>query len=146
MAVQSKPITATASQWASARTHLERRIEYVRFEGVRYAIVVSGNSDRVYHLPADASKCPCVWWEIMRTMCAHMLAVELAATMDELAEQPHQLADYAAVYARCAGGCGEAVDYSGERCWTCLSEQTRRETIASKMAAARRRVAAEWVA
>lgn len=80
----------TASQWASATVHLENRIEHVRINGERFAIVASGNSGKVYRLPADASFCHCIWWERTRTRCSHMLSVELAALEDELIAE-HQI-------------------------------------------------------
>lgn len=80
----------TASQWASAATHLENRSEWrtVRLDGVRYVVLVSGNSGRVYMVRADARGCGCLWSQRAATPCSHRLAVELAATEDELAEQP----------------------------------------------------------
>lgn len=100
MAVQAPVYQPTASQMASAATHLDMRNDpdprqrwaNVRIAGVRYVSVTSGNSERKYLVRADADGCECVWYERTLTRCSHMLAVELAATLDELAaaqiEQP----------------------------------------------------------
>lgn len=155
MAIQiSKPITATASQYASAAMHLEMRGDWrtIRIDNVRYVVLVSGTSGRVYWVRADAGarSCRCIWSENSTTPCSHRLAVDLAATEDELREGLASLdatafadyltATYAPLFSRCAGGCGDSVEVTGERCWACLSEQTRRET----MAAARARVLKGW--
>src|SRR3954470_645037 len=72
--VEVAPVAASASQWASAATHLELRDEWrtVRIDGVRYVVLVSGRSGRVYHVRADAGGCRCRWYEKTRTMCSHM--------------------------------------------------------------------------
>lgn len=127
--------TATPSQWASAATHLDQREAWrtVRIDGVRYVVLVSGNSGRVYMVRADARGCGCLWSERAATPCSHRLAVELAALEDELAEAavhpspaltPRLTADD--LWPACAAGCGDLVDRLGETCWTCLSNDTRR--------------------
>lgn len=80
--------TATSAQWASATSHLELRSEWqtVRIGGVRYVILTSGTSGRVYHVRADAAGCLCRWYGRTLQQCSHMLAVELAALEDELRE------------------------------------------------------------
>ncbi len=127
--------TATPSQYASAAMHLETRIEHVRVDGQRYAVVQSGNSGRVYIMPADASACDdaCVWWKKTRTTCSHLLAVELAALEDELRETASvpSLISLRALFPGCAGGCGELVDGGFSRlCDRCASDrewQARRD-------------------
>ena len=82
-------ITApTASQWASAATHLERRAGWrtVRIDGTRYVVLTSGNSGRTYWVRAGARGCGCRWYQETGRRCSHMLALEFAATLDELAE------------------------------------------------------------
>ena len=78
----------TASQWASAATHLEQRASWrtIRIDGTRYVVLTSGNSGRVYIVRADARGCGCRWSQRAATPCSHRLAVELAATLEELAE------------------------------------------------------------
>lgn len=81
--------TPTASQWASAATHLAMRSEwrYVRIGDVRYVVLVSGTSGRVYYVRADARGCGCLWSQKAATPCSHRIAVDLAATEDELVEE-----------------------------------------------------------
>jgi hypothetical protein len=126
------PTAASASQWASAATHLENRIEHVRIGGERFAIVMSGNSGKVYRLPADASECPCEWNTRTRTRCSHMLAVELSALEDELR---------AVAAAPIAAGfpasrvCGALADGPRRLCDDCAADQARRLEIASRTVA-----------
>src|SRR4051794_16546961 len=49
------PVAASASQWASAACHLERRSEWLvyRVDGVRYVRMISGTSGKVYAVRAD---------------------------------------------------------------------------------------------
>src|SRR5215207_3565831 len=87
--VEVAPAAPTASQWASAATHLERQADWrtIRIDAVRYVVLQSGNSGRTYILRADAAGCQCVWYQRTGQRCSHMLAVELAALESELAEQ-----------------------------------------------------------
>lgn len=138
-------VAATPSQWAAATMHLENRDQWVtiRIEGVRFVIVTSGTSGRVYGLPVDASSCPCKWNTETRTQCSHMLALELAATMDELAEDAAvpTLVSLRSLYPPCMGGCGSVLDSSTQSwCDDCAAIRERSE----RMAAARRRVIEEW--
>ncbi len=81
----------TASQFASATVHLERRGEWVYFwrEGVRYVRIISGRSNRLYVLRADSAGCSCAWstnpWS-GGTPCSHRIALELDALEEDLAE------------------------------------------------------------
>jgi len=80
----SGPSAAAApspSQCASAAMHLERRDDWrvVRIEGVRYVVVPSGRSGRVYLVRADAGGCACPWYTRTGRQCSHMLALELVA-------------------------------------------------------------------
>lgn len=86
--MRAKTAFPTPSAWASATSHLELRSEWqtVRIGGVRYVILTSGTSGRVYHVRADAAGCLCRWYERTLQQCSHMLAVELAALEDELIE------------------------------------------------------------
>jgi predicted nucleic acid-binding Zn finger protein len=79
----------TTSRCASAACHLERRADWrtVRIDGTRYVVLTSGNSGRTYILRADAAGCSCPWYQRTGRRCSHMLALELAALEDELAEQ-----------------------------------------------------------
>lgn len=83
-----QPTAVTASQLASARCHLERRPAWrtVRINGTRYVSMVSGRSNRVYLVRADSAGCSCAHYTTTWRTCAHMLAVELAAMEEELAE------------------------------------------------------------
>src|SRR4051812_22084531 len=74
--VGTPPITASASQWASASVHLDLRDDWrtVRIDGVRYVVLTSGNSGRVYHVRADGKGCGCKWYERTATRCSHALA------------------------------------------------------------------------
>lgn len=94
MTTQIQTTTPTASQWASAASHLERRTEWVwfRVNGARYVAVPSGTSGRTYWVRADAAGCSCMWYATTYRQCAHMLAVELAALEDELREQENEAA------------------------------------------------------
>ena len=78
----------TDSQRASALAHLDRRDEWRFFwrGDTRYVAMLSGRSNRLYIVRADAGSCSCPWNEKMWQRCAHMLAVELDATEDELRE------------------------------------------------------------
>lgn len=79
----------TASQWASATVHLERRDEWLYYwrEGVRYVRIISGRSNRLYVARADADGCSCAWsqnpWS-GGTPCSHRIALELDALEEEL--------------------------------------------------------------
>lgn len=137
MAVQTKPITA--SQFASAITHLERRSEWrtVRIDNVRYISLVSGRSNRVYLARADADGCSCIWSQTMSSPCSHRIAIDLDALEQELAEAPI-MAD---LFTRCARvGCTELCEGT-TLCDACSALQERAE----RMAAARRRVVEEWI-
>lgn len=137
MTVQIKPITA--SQFASAITHLERRSEWrtVRIDGVRYISLVSGRSNRVYLARADADGCSCIWSQTMSSPCSHRIAIDLDALEQELAEAP-TLAD---LYQRCARvGCQELCEGT-TLCDDCAALQERSE----RMAAARARIVEAWV-
>lgn len=82
-------ITATASQYASAALHLERRSEWrvVRISNVRYVALPSGTSGKTYLARADAAGCECRWYSSTGRQCSHMLALELAAMESELAAE-----------------------------------------------------------
>lgn len=86
--MQSTVYSPTTSQWASATSHMDLRSEWqtVRIGGVRYVILTSGTSGRVYHVRADATGCLCRWYERTLQQCSHMLSVELAALEDDLIE------------------------------------------------------------
>lgn len=79
----------TASQWASATVHLERRSEWRYFwrENVRYVSIISGRSNRLYVARADADGCSCPWsqnpWS-GSTPCSHRIALELDALEADL--------------------------------------------------------------
>jgi len=131
-------IAPTPSQWASASLHLERRYDWriVRIDGERYVVLASATSGHVYAVRADAAGCGCPWYTRMGRQCAHMLALELAATEDELAEQPapspKKRASYADLFAACAAGCGELVERKGEACYRCASGEAHRLEMARK--------------
>lgn len=121
----------TASQYAAASTHLEKPITYIRSNGIRYAVVTSGTSGRVYQVRADASACAehCIWWTRTRTQCSHMLAVELSALDDELfAAQvdaalapPSNVSRYDQIMPGCID-CGDLADGFDKRCSKCASD------------------------
>ncbi len=137
MAIRPPVYHPTPSQYASAATHLAMRSEWrtVRIGDVRYVVLVSGNSGRVYYVRADAEGCGCVFYVQTARQCSHMLSVELAAIEDELAEAPVM----ANLYQRCAAvGC-EAICES-RLCDDCAAIEERGQ----RMAAARRRVVEEW--
>lgn len=129
----------TASQYASAATHLERRGDWrtIRIDGTRYVVMASGNSGRTYILRADGAGCQCIWYQQTGTTCSHMLAVYLAATMDELAEEP--VTGARDIYTHCVD-CGDLTELI--RCLECGARHERAE----RLAAARRRVVEEWIA
>jgi hypothetical protein len=126
-----QPAGPTPSQWASAATHLEGREDWrsVRIEGVRYVVLTSGRSGRVYHVRADAAGCRCKWYEKTASQCSHMLAVELAALADELAERPA-----APIFERCRA-CGSLTDGPRRLCDDCAADQARRLDRAARRAA-----------
>ena len=111
--------TATPSQYASAAMHLETRIEHVRVDGQRYAVVQSGNSGRVYIMPADASACDdaCAWYQKTGQRRSHGLAVELAALEDELREtaDPKPCASYIDLFLSCRKSGCDAPPALGEK-------------------------------
>jgi hypothetical protein len=55
-----------------------------------------------------------------------------------LADQPADAQparpSYESLYPACAAGCGDLVDRTGEACYRCLSEATRRQNLAAKRA------------
>ena len=135
----------TASQWASAALHLERRPDwrYIRIDGVRYAVLASGNSGRTYQLRADAAGCSCCWYQKTGTTCSHMLALELDALEIELSDAaidavlgpaPKARPSYADLFPGCRD-CGDLVDgYHDGRCRRCGEDaewQARRDARAS---------------
>lgn len=87
----------TASQWAAAAMHLERRSEwrYFRSAGVRYVSVVSGRSNRLWIARADAAGCGCPWSQNMSTPCSHRIALELDALEADLTESARTVASEA---------------------------------------------------
>jgi hypothetical protein len=88
MAVQFKAYSATASQWASAASHLETRGEWkvYRVDGVRYVALKSGTSGHIYAVKASGNGCSCRWYQSTWQQCSHMLAIDLDAMEDELRE------------------------------------------------------------
>jgi hypothetical protein len=78
--------TTSPVQWASAACHVEQRDDWrtIRVNGVRYVVLTSGTSGRIYHVRADATACDCRWYVATHKQCAHMLALELVAMADEL--------------------------------------------------------------
>lgn len=76
----------TASQWASAALHFEKRDgwRFVRIDGIRYAVIESGTSQTVYTVRADALGCECRWYQKTGQQCSHMLVIELAALESDL--------------------------------------------------------------
>lgn len=145
----------TASQFAAAHMHLDRRSEWrgVRIAGERYVILPSGRTDHVYTVRADAAGCSCPWSLRTGTECSHRLAVYLAATEDHLADMIDdidaaiaeafvRLVDMRAELPGCAGGCGQIVPQSNLLfCDDCSAARERQE----RMAAARRRVVEAWL-
>lgn len=78
----------TASQFASAIMHLDRRADWrtVRIDGTRYVSLLSGRSNHVYLVRASGDGCSCPWYANTLGQCSHMLAIQLDALEDELAE------------------------------------------------------------
>jgi hypothetical protein len=78
----------TASQWAAAAMHLDRRDEwrYFRSAGVRYVSIISGQSNRLWIARADADGCGCPWSQKTFTPCSHRIALELDALEADLIE------------------------------------------------------------
>jgi len=145
----AQQFTATAAQMASALMHLEMRSEWrtVRIGDVRYVVLVSGNSGRVYYVRADGRGCDCVWSQRAATPCSHRVAVELAAIEDELREEyvvgSASLKAMRDLFPGCAGGCGQIVEArDGLWCDDCAAQRERAE----RMAAARARVLSEVMA
>ncbi len=119
----------TASQFASAAMHLERRSEWrtVRIDGVRYISLISGRSNRVYLVRADAAGCGCVWSQTMSSPCSHRIAVDLAAMEDDLSEDRDPMAD---LFTRCARvGCGAICE--GRLCDECAAMAERSDRMAT---------------
>jgi hypothetical protein len=122
--VEVPPLAASASVWASATAHLDNRVTFIRIDGERFAVVTSSNSGKVYRLPADASECPCIWNTQTRTMCSHMLCVELDAMMDELGAPAPTFPP-----CRC---CGALTDGPRRLCDDCAASRARRLDRAAK--------------
>lgn len=80
--------TPTASQWAAAAMHLDRRDEWRFFwsAGVRYVSILSGRSNRLWIARADAKGCGCPWSQNTLTPCSHRIALELDALEADLIE------------------------------------------------------------
>ena len=141
MAVSTVYTNPSPSQWASAHMHLDRRDEWrgVRIEGTRYVILPSGRTDHVYTVRADARGCSCPWSLRTGTDCSHRLAVYLAATEDELAEQLDEidaaiaeafvsLVDMREAFPGCAASCGNVVPQSNLLfCDDCSAARERQE-------------------
>lgn len=154
MAIQAPVYHPTPSQWASAAMHLNERDEWhtVRISGVRYISMKSGTSGRRHFVRADARGCDCLWSQRAATPCSHRLAVELAATEDELAEEQARIDaaidealgtiswdDLRASMPGCAGGCGNVTE-GNLYCDDCSATRERSE----RMAAARAKVLEAW--
>jgi hypothetical protein len=127
MATKQQP-APLPGQWEAAALHLARRSEWidVRISGVRYVVLVSGTSGRIYTVRADARGCLCKFYQSGGRRCSHMLAVELAALEDELAEQasaaaPKPRATYDDLFAACP--CGDLADGQDGMCSRCASDR-----------------------
>jgi hypothetical protein len=85
--------TPTASQWAAAAMHLERRDEWRYFwsAGVRYVSIISGRSNRLWIARADADGCACPWSQKTFAPCSHRIALELDAMEADLIEARDRL-------------------------------------------------------
>jgi hypothetical protein len=145
MAIQTTLYSPTPSQWASAAAHLDRRSEWrtYRVDGVRYVVLPSACSGKVYAVRAAADGCGCPFYTRTLNQCSHMLSVYLAATLDELAEDeeaPVSLKDLRNLFPPCAAGCGQVTE-GALFCEDCSAARERSE----RMAAARRRVVEAWV-
>jgi hypothetical protein len=122
----------TASQFASATAHLERRADWrtYRVDAVRYVALQSASSGTTYSVRADAAGCSCLWYERTGRTCSHMYAVELAALEDELWEAQidaalgppaPKRASYADLFEACRD-CGDLADGLDGRCSRCASD------------------------
>jgi hypothetical protein len=131
--VEIEPLAASASQWAAAAMHLDRRSEWLvyRVDGVRYVRMISGRSGKVYAVRASADGCSCRWYLNTARQCSHALALELAATMDELAAT--QAAP--AAFPPCRV-CGSLTDGPRRLCDDCAASQARRLDRAARVAVA----------
>jgi hypothetical protein len=117
----------TASQWAAAAMHLDRRDEWrtVRINGVRYVVLTSGNSGRVYFVRADARGCGCLWSQTMQPPCSHRIALELdaleadliAARIEDI-DSEIELAFAALATSKRGNGAGAAILKRYESIWT----------------------------
>lgn len=116
----------TASQWAAAGMHLERRDEwcYFRSNGVRYVRILSGRSNRLWIARADARGCGCPWSQNMPSPCSHRIALELDALEAELIEQRNadidetiEIAFMALATAKRGDGAGAALIRRYEDIW-----------------------------
>ena len=86
MAIQMIP-NGSPSQQASAQQHLSRRDEWrsVRIGGMRYVVLPSAKSGRVYTVRADGRGCSCPGYTRGLPVCAHMLSVRM--DIEEACEQ-----------------------------------------------------------
>lgn len=80
----------TASQYASAASHLDRSSDWRHFwiDDTRYVSLTSGCSGKRYTVRADARGCSCLWSQKTGAPCSHRVALELAALEADLVEQP----------------------------------------------------------
>ena len=142
-AVYSNP---TPSQWANAARHMELRDDpqigwrTIHIDDVRYVVMTSAVSGRVHWARADALGCDCLWSQRAATPCSHRLALELAATLVELAESTPIIERLRALYPPCAGGCGNITE-GNAFCDECSAARERAE----RLAAARRRAIEAWI-
>jgi hypothetical protein len=104
--------------------HLDRQAEWVwfRVNGERYVALPSGTSGKTYWARADARGCSCPFYVRAGRTCAHMLAVERAAMLEELAEQPAPRLTADDLMPACRD-CGDLADGLDGRCDRCASDR-----------------------
>jgi len=90
---------------------------------------------------ASVAGCSCPGY-LHRGVCCHQLAVaedadrrarQVASVIHERTRPTPRLT-YEDLVPACAGGCGDVVERRGERCYRCLSDETRRLELATRHA------------
>lgn len=136
--------TPSASQWASAASHLELRDDpeigwrYYRVDGVRYVSMQSGHSGKRYRLRADALCCECPWYAKTLSPCSHLVALELDGLESDLRASAitSKRARITVLYPPCKSGCGDLADTRDGLCGTCASDLEFAQRLERRLAVA----------
>lgn len=141
----AKLLAQTGHSWA--RVTLREARGAFKAGSKFFGIPSSKNDGTAYY--TNLKVCTCPDYQQRGAICKHMRAVAIYAAELRAQRQEQEgsaeeadptptvapLMSYRDLYPGCAAGCGELVERQNERCYACVSEQTRRETVVSRMAA-----------